>query len=99
MFLEGTLKHGCFCGNTKIEQRMQAALPWERPYPAPPILLPSLTTGLLIHGLGVCGFDESSNPFYYVHNCLHTGFEEKHAEINALILTYPGPQEQRDNSS
>lgn len=60
--------HGCFCGNTRIEERMQVALPREEPHPAPLILLPLLTTGLLIHVLGVCGSDESSNPSYYANN-------------------------------
>lgn len=74
---EGTLMHGCFCGNTKVEQRMRAALPWEGPHPAPLFVLPSLMTGLLIHVLGVCGSDELSNPSYCVHNCLHIGIEGK----------------------
>lgn len=78
--LEGALMHGCFCGNTKVKQRMQAALPGEKPHPASLILLPSLTTGLLIHVLGVCGSDESSNPFYYVGNCLHIGVGGKNRQ-------------------
>lgn len=53
--------HACFCGNTKIEddERMRAAAPGRAPHPALLVLLPPLTTGLLIHVLDVCGSDES----------------------------------------
>ncbi len=53
------------------------------------LLLPSLTTGLLIHVLGVCGSDESSNPFYYVHNCLHIGIEEKTCRNKCFNFNIP----------